>query len=328
MLKWLKDKLYPWAYWHSQNLNERRVGDEVVKGAKWRAGRCWLRYGRREDPDRDIPRHEFSLEWYFLRRHISFGFSLSFEIEDGQGIKLHASIPWLASLYVSHSLPMRLLKRILPEHHYRHARMDGSVDMEGSYHVDRRIGVSTCGDWFQWSFWTHPDGGWYQLSDHPPLPWWREFSFFWKDKLLGSMQHKKEVLTPAHPVQIPMPEGCYPAMLTVERSTWKRPRWPFKIVRVTRDIECEYGVPFPGKGENSWDCGDDGLFGTGFEVDSDEQAVTRFAAAVLTNRRRYGGESCAREPWPEKPEDRIVRIQAQREARQDQSLQAAPKESQ
>lgn len=45
---------------------------------------------------------------------------------------------------------------------------------------------------------------------------------------------------------------------------------------------------FMGKGENSWDCGEDGLYGCGSEGSSLEDAITKTVSIVLRNRRKYG----------------------------------------
>ena len=89
------------------------------------------------------------------------------------------------------------------------------------------------------------------------------------------------------PVVIPMPEGVYHGTAKIERRTWKRPLW-FAFSRVSTTIDCPRGIPFAGKGENSWDCGDDGLFGWGAEGPSIEKAIARGVESVLESRRRYG----------------------------------------
>jgi hypothetical protein len=56
------------------------------------------------------------------------------------------------------------------------------------------------------------------------------------------------------------------------------------------------GIPHNGKGENSWDCGDDGLWGCG--GDTVEEAIGHAVSSVLRSRRRYGHDShgTGREP--------------------------------
>ena len=89
------------------------------------------------------------------------------------------------------------------------------------------------------------------------------------------------------PVVIPMPEGIYHGTAKIELATWKRPLW-FAKTQISTSIDCPKGIPFAGKGENSWDCGDDGLFGWGAEGDVVEHAIAHGVEIVLTNRRRYG----------------------------------------
>ncbi len=89
-------------------------------------------------------------------------------------------------------------------------------------------------------------------------------------------------------VVIPMPEGCYKAIATPETRTWTW-RFGWKKVRKSINLHIEGGIPFSGKGENSWDCGDDGLWGTG--GDTVEEAIGNAVASVLRNRRRHGHDS-------------------------------------
>lgn len=127
-------------------------------------------------------------------------------------------------------------------------------------------------------------------------PWWRKsLVLHVKDWLLGSARH--EVTKGAKfEVTVPLPEGSYRAVAQPEVRTWKR-RWYVPIKRsesVWLDIPgC---IPFSGKGENSWDCGDDGLCGIG--GDTTEEAIGNAVASVLRSRRRYGHDSknTGREP--------------------------------
>jgi hypothetical protein len=85
-----------------------------------------------------------------------------------------------------------------------------------------------------------------------------------------------------------MPEGCYEAIATPESRTWT---YRFGIVkrRDSVDLRIDGGIPFSGKGENSWDCGDDGLYGTG--GDTLEKAIGHVVTYVLERRKRYGYDS-------------------------------------
>ena len=124
-------------------------------------------------------------------------------------------------------------------------------------------------------------------------PWWvKGLSFNPSDFLLGKQRHAHTVHGDYQDVLIPMPEGCYPARMRPEERTWKRPRWPwwpFTVRHLYMEIELPGGIPFEGKGENSWDCGEDGLWGCSSSSWSVEKAVGHVVETVLKDRKRYGG---------------------------------------
>jgi hypothetical protein len=121
-------------------------------------------------------------------------------------------------------------------------------------------------------------------------PWWvRGVSFDVKDFALGRTRYTCEKMGEPFDVPIPMPEGTYRAVFQRQRQTWRRPRW-FSHTRDSYDIDIPKGIPFAGKGENSWDCGDDGLFGLSAEG-SIEQAIEHVRASVMRSRRKYGHAS-------------------------------------
>lgn len=101
------------------------------------------------------------------------------------------------------------------------------------------------------------------------------------------------------PVIVPMPEGNYPGHAKQEERTWKRPRWPWPSQhRVEFWVDMDIGIPVPGKGENSYDCDDDAVFGTGGK--SIAEAVANVTRAALRSRERYAGESWTPDAgWPE-----------------------------
>jgi len=123
-------------------------------------------------------------------------------------------------------------------------------------------------------------------------PWWvRGVSLNLKDCVLGKWRYTCEETGRPIEVAIPMPEGNYMAIFTPQRQVWKRPRW-FQLVRESFDVKIPKGIPFAGKGENSWDCGDDGLYGMGADGTMDE-AIMRVRDTVLERRQRYGNPSDA-----------------------------------
>lgn len=90
-----------------------------------------------------------------------------------------------------------------------------------------------------------------------------------------------------------MPEGTYKMKLDFYTGYWHRPRSPFvrKIDRV--EITPEKPVPIPGKGENSWDCGDDATHSTTMPVKGRtiDELVEDFKSTTIERRERYGGKN-------------------------------------
>lgn len=122
-------------------------------------------------------------------------------------------------------------------------------------------------------------------------PWWvRGLSFDVKRFVLGRTHHSTITLKDKIPLAIPMPEGTYPATAKIVQATWRRSRW-LPSTRTYVQVDVPKGIPFAGKGENSWDCGDDGLFGYSVEGTSLEHAIAHGVESVLKSRRRYGKPS-------------------------------------
>lgn len=93
---------------------------------------------------------------------------------------------------------------------------------------------------------------------------------------------------------VPLPEGNYLATWKEENRVWRHRRFPgtlvdrIKGVQVSHDVrlDIEGGIPHEGKGENSWDCGMDGLFGCGGSTLED--AIANAVRSTLRDRERYG----------------------------------------
>lgn len=120
-------------------------------------------------------------------------------------------------------------------------------------------------------------------------PWWRkDVNLHVVDWLIGRCRVER-VDGETRDVFIPMPEGSYRA--TAQHQTYvRRRRWYWPVDRresVWLDIPD--GIPHAGKGENGWDCGDDGLLGCG--GDTEEKAIAHAVESVLRSRRRYGRDS-------------------------------------
>ena len=251
--------------------------------------------------------------------------SCHIDVEFGGGdgndeLEISLGFPYLLSIWFHHTLPSWILAR-LPQHHYKLPRyqqlspFDQRPEVqhgeligydEGSYPESREISLRIHGWALWWTLWMN--GNEWRSTD----PKWRRGSFHFDDALLGSRGYVCENLGSAIASHVTMLEGEYPVTLQRQRQTWWRPRWPWwplRMVRESLDVRCECGVPFPGKGENSWDCGDDGLFGTAFDVVTPEEACAKYRDVVLDYRRRYGGQKCAEEPWPQPPAERLLEYQ-------------------
>lgn len=124
-------------------------------------------------------------------------------------------------------------------------------------------------------------------------PKWRDGSFYPYEALMrglfGRERCEKATLS-THAVMVPMPEGSYAATVTIDERTWTRARipWPTQVRR-SASIDIEKGIPVPGKGENSWDCGDDAIFGTGSNEPSIAAAIGAAVRAATETRLRHGG---------------------------------------
>ena len=88
----------------------------------------------------------------------------------------------------------------------------------------------------------------------------------------------------------------YRAALKLEECEWKRPRWPWPVRRRTASIDVPKGIPHQGKGENSYDCGEDATFGLGCEAWTVDEAISKMVASVLKSRAKYDGNALAKYP--------------------------------
>jgi len=120
-------------------------------------------------------------------------------------------------------------------------------------------------------------------------PWWWHISIDWKRMLFGRMNYTRRELRTSR-VEIPMPEANYLATVRFEEQIWKRSRLPWNSIRrVGCEIKPDVPVPFPGKGENSWDCGEDATHSMSCSATTEHEAVSHFVESILRSRYRHGG---------------------------------------
>lgn len=130
--------------------------------------------------------------------------------------------------------------------------------------------------------WHDPMGGWWSKDK-----WYKKgIVIHFDDLFLGKSKYSSEVMETKN-VLIPMPEGSYKATINMELCTWKRKRW-FAQKLLRADIKLESPIPYMGKGENSWDCGEDGMYGLSCCANSIENAISKCVESAMESRRKYG----------------------------------------
>lgn len=218
-------------------------------GSGWKHGRAWLHLGASYS-------RTLNVEWRWAAFHT---LGVRFDLGAHREATLSLHFGWF-SLYLGGD---GVLPRWLRP---RRAQAWGLTYSRESHHLSYSLG---CDPWS----WRRGD--------------WRQGGCFVPDVLLGRAKHETTTLRTVETV-IPMPEGVYPATVKLTRATWWRPRWPFPLVRYYSAVEIPNGIPFPGKGENAWDCGDDALFGCAAEGTTVEAGVANAVESVLRYRRKYG----------------------------------------
>ncbi len=256
-------------------------------GPLWRHGRAHLiAYGRgRITPHSRGKRTdaEIGAEWRLLiPKGKSFGVGWQFkwgtnDSETTPDFSVHLSRLGDLWLHVGGIVPYRWLERYKP---------NGQVDYDS-----RVFGVTIDGRGFRWDCWSI-DGSWSKGQ-----PWWMSPSWEWRRLFLGKTTTVSEIIDSGSTL-IPMPEANYPATFKITRheQAYSKPLGHIrdailgKRFHFTTVVEPGKPVPVPGKGENSWDCGDDAIYSLSTGGRSVESAVAKMVESALRDRRRYGGQ--------------------------------------
>ena len=237
---------------HFHTWSQNLTGDEPGgrRGPMWRHGRAalWL-----YDDAETAQQLGVEAEWKVPSGH----FHLSLNV-DGTEREITLSVGCgLFSLYLTAE---NLIRFSMLEREIRFSLFDGSLMV---------------------TLWMHPHD-WNSTE-----PKWRRFTVDPARILFGRTIYSRRVLS-EHAVTVPMPERSYAGTVTLTEDTWRRPRWPFPT-RVRRaKVEMKEPIPFPGKGENSWDQGDDALHGLTFPAATVPEAISGVVASVLRSREKYG----------------------------------------
>jgi hypothetical protein len=207
-------------------------------------------------------------DWHFFNRRLSIGIGLA---DYDHALTAHFCIG-LINLYwhLDHwPLYQRIRDRIKRKNEtYGNGRTIGFSFGEGMLLVD---------------IWNDP-----MEHRHADPRWWH-FAFIPRDFFFGHSVHSERTIRESR-VDVPMPERNYPATVRVFESTWKRPRWPWPKRIVRCDITPDTPIPFPGKGENSWDCGEDATHSMTCMASTEYEAVAKLVESVLRDRHRHGGK--------------------------------------
>lgn len=147
-----------------------------------------------------------------------------------------------------------------------------------------RLTLSIAYDWTEGSFHGEYRNIWTQ-------PGSRHWSICPTDIFLGRPKYvEREIETV--PVKVTMPEKTYEGTCKIFESSWTRPRLPWFPKRLRRStVDIPKGIPVPGKGENSWDCGEDAIFGQTCMAQTPNEAIGELVKSALQTRERYGGRN-------------------------------------
>ena len=255
-------KKFLFLVWQWQNLDEEKG---IKVGSGFFHGRAWFHLFSCKGP-------KLRVEWTFLHRsrHCSVTFT-SFGSKEDIGVSL--CIPCLFGIYLHTSFLPRKWDRFI-----------GFGQERAIYGYD--TGVSIFGGAIRFKWWRDDVGQDWNSKD----TFWnrKEFDFNPANFFLGHDKHSSRDIKRV-PVVVSMPERNYEGTVRIFESTWKRPRWPFARRMIRTELEMKEGIPHPGKGENSWDCGEDCTYGMTAPCKTEYEAIAQMVESVMRDRRRYGG---------------------------------------
>lgn len=165
------------------------------------------------------------------------------------------------------------------------------------YMLDPFDGRDTSVRVFDGSVWVNvwkSDHGW-TSGDTRRLPWnglgW-DWTFHVQDWLIGPAVYEVDPeQEPPIAGVVEMPEGCYSCIVKVERVRWNR-RWWNGRWSYRGSVEVPSGIPYAGKGENSYDLDDDATYAITFACEDCPGHPTdytrRLALDVLKTRSKRG----------------------------------------
>lgn len=194
--------------------------------------------------------------------------------DDDERVMLHVALPLLGQVFLSFRGPPVPAMKEGHEFEARFSFVDPTLVASLTAHGDG-------------------SGGW-RRDD----PWWKRGVQLDLVELVFGRQETFTKKRSLGWVDVPMLEGTYKAKVYRVTYTHVRPRWPFLTRHALYDFRRFKGpnggksIPFPGKGDNSWDCGMDGLFGISVPIrGSLQDAVGYVVGKVLETRVERAGEA-------------------------------------
>ncbi len=167
----------------------------------------------------------------------------------------------------------------------------------GDLPTEKEISFRIHGGSFWWTLWKDDDEGFHKS--------WRKGAFHYKDFIIGKTDCSHKEINYEDYV-LPYYEGNYGVRVIESRWTWKMRRrffWFLDIKNALRyevkagyqdgGVFIEKPIPKEGKGENSWDCGEDATYSCSFGINklkSKRDAALEFWKSTMKERIRHGGK--------------------------------------
>ncbi len=114
-------------------------------------------------------------------------------------------------------------------------------------------------------------------------PKWQDFCIHVDRLLFGPQRYGTRDMSTER-IYVLMPERPYPATVRLFESTWSWPRLRRSRRMIRAEITPDQPITHPGKGENSWDCGEDATFSMTCPAATAQEAAAILARNILSER--------------------------------------------
>lgn len=274
------------------------ISNEDRRGRRWRAGRVflWLSRAAKQETDDKVTVNP-SIEWTLLPERLVQSLGLKVSTSGEETLDVHLYLGPLANIYLALNLDRPGYKRLRLWPRFRFQLQLRLAGIDWCFGPDDR----------GWS----RNASWAERLRRNRLRWFK-----------GGWRRRENATVATTEVVVPLPEGIVPATATLERGVWNFEVGPYGLTRrstrrlrfwlpvlrrvhwsATIDARSGEGLPFPGKGENAWDCGPDAIRSISIAIDPPPhplsikdgrpgewtaKAIGHAVQATLRNRVRYG----------------------------------------